>query len=933
MTPRSPGKPPAGHTRLVVGIVLVAGGLTTLLVSIESRREIHDEARQRFERLAERVRNETLRRVRSIEFGLIGTRGFFAGSQSVEHAEFRAYADSRNVTYEFPGAQGIGYIHRVRRESLDGFVRATRADGCPDFSIKTSGDAADLFVIKYIEPREANESTRGFDIGQDPARREAAERAMQTGRCVLTKPIALVEGEQAGSGLLYLLAVYQNGSSPTTPRQREEACVGWVYMPLTVHGALSGIADVGEGLLDFEVYDGTQPDALNLMFDADGHLGLVSGRITLAKYAGRMFVQERITVGDRPWTLRMSATPAFKAAVNTAPAFASAVVCAMLTMLLAGLVWALGSSRARAARLAAEMTADLEQAKTVAEEAYREALALRAGLDRHSILSVTDARGLITEVSDGFCEATGYTRAELIGRDHGVVSSDHHPESCGSDMGRTIASGETRCDEICYRRKDGTRYWAITTVTPLFSQDGRVEKYVSLGFDITDRKKLEDELQRRERALQDKNALLEAQGARLLLINAGMAESRKLAEAANRSKSAFLANMSHDIRTPLTAILGYAEVIEANVRNPDNREAVSIIRRNGALLLDIINDILDLSKIEAGKMTVERVPCSPIGIVADIEALMRVRAESKALTLSVEHEMPLPAVVETDPTRLKQILVNLVGNAIKFTEVGGVRIVVRFDAAADPPEVQFEVVDSGIGIPREHIQNLFQPFTQADSSTTRRFGGTGLGLAICARFAELLGGRVTVESEEGVGSRFRMHLPIGDVSGAGMIDEATIPGSDAPEVPPAPTMPTVDGTRVLLAEDGPDNQRLISMILRKAGAEVEIVGNGQEAVDAASEALRAGRPFDVILMDMQMPVMDGYSATRILRERDYALPIVAITAHAMSGDSAKCRDAGCDDYATKPIQRTHLISMIRKWADRQPAVSAACESEHPAQAR
>ena len=390
------------------------------------------------------------------------------------------------------------------------------------------------------------------------------------------------------------------------------------------------------------------------------------------------------------------------------------------------------------------------------------------------------------------------------------------------------------------------------------------------------------------------------------------------AEAVNVAKSEFLANMSHEIRTPMTAILGYVDMLlhEEDIGNaPGHRvEAFRTIHRNGEHLLEIINDILDLSKVEAGKMTLEKVPCSPSDVVQDVISLMQVRADAKGLPLIAEYTGRVPESIQSDPNRLRQILINVVGNAIKFTETGSIRLKVQLiDRSSEEPRMQFDVIDTGIGMNEQQTSRLFQPFMQADTSTTRQFGGTGLGLTISKRMAELLGGDVTFTSTPGTGSTFTVTVGTGPLETVRMIRPANdVKTTGKSKSQPARSEITNLDCRILLAEDGPDNQRLISFILKKSGADVTVAENGQIAFDEALAAQSAGRPFDVILMDMQMPVLDGYAATRKLREHNYTGPIIALTAHAMAEDRRKCLDAGCDEYDTKPIDRGRLIAMVER---------------------
>ena len=399
-------------------------------------------------------------------------------------------------------------------------------------------------------------------------------------------------------------------------------------------------------------------------------------------------------------------------------------------------------------------------------------------------------------------------------------------------------------------------------------------------------------------------------------------QQRLAATQADRAKTEFLANMSHEIRTPMTAILGFADLLDSVETTPHTRhEHVDTIRRNGQHLLSIINDILDLSKIEANQMTVERLPTSPVRIVEEVLSLMGVRAKSKGIDLRCDWIWPHPAEIFSDPIRLRQILINLVGNAIKFTDTGSVRLRVSWDP--DERQMDFAVSDPGVGMTAEQVVKVFRPFTQADETTTRRFGGTGMGLSISKRLASMLGGDIHVLSSPGAGSTFTLSLNV-EPHGPMLLE---YPGGTTSEAPPAaasaPTTTPLHGLRVLLAEDGTDNQRLISFHLRKAGAEVAIAENGKLAADSAISAADTGSPFDLILMDMQMPVMDGYSATQLLRSQGYRGRIIALTAHAMNGDRDRCLRAGSDDSLSKPVDRKLLIDACQA---RIPAAVSRAES-------
>ncbi|MEN0061309.1 MAG: PAS domain-containing protein [Myxococcota bacterium] len=406
--------------------------------------------------------------------------------------------------------------------------------------------------------------------------------------------------------------------------------------------------------------------------------------------------------------------------------------------------------------------------------------------------------------------------------------------------------------------------------------------------------------------------------------------AREAAQDANRAKSEFLANMSHEIRTPMTAILGYIDVLDDRFRNQHHatlaQEAVSTMRRNAKHLLTVINDILDMSKIEAGKISVEHLTTPILPLVDQIASLMRPRAIEKGIELKVVYESAVPETISTDPTRLRQILLNLLGNAVKFTELGSVTLRIHF---RETGELSFAIEDTGIGMSPEQ-RNLvagFDAFTQADGSMTRRFGGTGLGLRISSSLARMLGGRIEVESTLGQGSTFTVHFGITLGADTPLVRPGTLPEPPKVAQTPAPvqTTPTLHGTHILLVEDSVDNQKLIAFHLRRAGAVVTMANHGLAAVGQ----VEAGHTFDVILMDMQMPILDGYAATGRLRNQGYTRPIVALTAHAMGEERQRCLDAGCDDYQTKPVDREALLACVRQWATADLAPLRSAYADDP----
>ena len=638
-------------------------------------------------------------------------------------------------------------------------------------------------------------------------------------------------------------------------------------------------------------------------------------------------------------------------------------------------------------RLVAEMVAERERERNRLDN-------LQFALDEHSIVSVTDLDGIITFANDRFCEVSGYSRSELLGSNHRVVNSGHHPREFFAEMWRTISSGAVWRGEVCNRRKDGHVYWGAATIVPMLDESGLPVEYIGIRTDITARKQAESQLAdqllfskqlidaipipiyfkgtdgryigcnrafaellgihdidawlgttvsalnidssaaefhrskdaelfasgvvqtyemrnmrigEREYSMRyHKAALTRTDGSVRGLIGAmidlteryrwedGLILARDAAEAANRAKSDFLANMSHEIRTPMNGIIGMTDLALETRLDDEQREYLQIVKSSAEALLTIINDILDFSKIEAGKMAIEEIAFDLTRTVAETLKTMALRAHQKGLELVADIAPDIPRRVVGDPGRVRQILLNLVGNAVKFTERG--EIVVRLTADrvdADQTTLRFDVSDTGIGIAPEQQLTIFDAFAQEDASTTRRYGGTGLGLTISRRLVQLMGGELSVESTPGTGSTFSFTLRLGIDAGSA-------------EAPAAADLP---GRSALIVDDNAVNREVLQRMLQRWGMRADAAESGAEA----TSRLAAGVRPDVVLLDAHMPDMDGFAVGAWIRARPELakLPVVMLSSGAQRGDAQRCREVGLDGYFPKPVAEEELHAALQ----------------------
>jgi PAS domain S-box-containing protein len=519
--------------------------------------------------------------------------------------------------------------------------------------------------------------------------------------------------------------------------------------------------------------------------------------------------------------------------------------------------------------------AERTQAERNLQASLKEMKDLEEALDQHCIVARTDQRGIISFVNEKFCLISKYTREELIGQDHRIVNSKYHPQEFIGELWTTIKGGRVWKGEIKNQAKDGSTYWVDTTIVPFSDAEGKVRQFIAIRTDITTIKRVEEDLRR----------------------------AKQVAEAASRAKSEFLANMSHEIRTPLNGVMGMTDLALETQLTPEQRECPETVKMSGDSLLTVINDILDFSKIEAGKIDLEAADFSLRDCLETTLKTLALRADEKGLELLCEVAPEVPEVVRGDSSRLRQVVINLIGNAIKFTNKGEVALRVKSEARdGEGLRLHFTVADTGIGIAEEKRDSIFEPFTQADTSTTRKYGGTGLGLTISTRLVKMMGGEIWVTSEVGRGSEFHFTMRL-QVAETKTIEIGTIA---PPEI--------LRGVKVVVVDDNRTNRRILEGMLKRWEMKVTCVEGGEEALAELGAAREAGSPHGLVLTDMHMPGMDGFTLVEHIRQKPElsTATIMMLTSAGHRGDAARCQALGVSAYLLKPIRQSELREAIAR---------------------
>ncbi len=1096
-----PPKPTEKRSTAVLALLIpLAMACGTVVAWWSLLSEVRAEERQRFQAMANEATQQLAERLKDYRDVLWSARGLYHASRSVELLEWRAYVDALKLDERHPGLFGLGFIEVVPGHRRDRFLTEVKADNAEDFVIHPSGERTDHFIIRFIEPLANNLPARGFDVGSETTRRRAAEEARDSGDDRLTPAITLAQDGARRVGFMLLVPVYANGAETTTLAQRRASLSGWVYAPFVGERMLRPIADalgsevvlratdgdsvifdnLGQATADsmrqhnqlafagrswrltFASTPAFQPSAAR----AEPWLALVAGLVLAGLLAAlmrnlqttrdrAMEISERSTadlrtseerwrnavevVNDGVWdfdpaTSQVSMSQSWVSRLGYAPDELGTPVAFWWKTIHP-------DDRERVERIFTAYLTSHDEEVSYEMRCLRKDGSQLWVLVRGRALRDADGRALRVLGSNTDITKRKLFEAQLLASEEkfrllfensplGMALCRHDGslvgangafrELFGAERGLGDLTGGDGAPPWMAAVGSGGRFAPVERLLP-----GREAPLMLSGMGVTaaDGERLawilvEDTTLRRQ-------------------AEAALRQSLEAAESANRAKSEFLATMSHEIRTPMNGVIGMSRMLLQTTLDAEQREYATVVHTSADNLLTLLNDILDFSKIEAGRLEFEHVAFDLRALLDTTVAVMAERINSRGLDCSIDVGEEIPANLLGDPTRIRQVLLNLVSNAVKFTHAGEITVSARMQDGL----VAIMVSDTGVGIPAEVLPRLFQAFSQADSSTTRRFGGTGLGLAISRRLIELMGGTITVVSAPTHGSTFTIILPLPSTTGtntgtisrsqrrtvltgsaavwlasphatrsaagflrdlglavvvadsaaalstalAGLspgglrlaLVEGDLPNSravvddlrrqyaadrlliatrtpeawptdkmlaavpkplrlarlseilatatmtrttTAAETPRAPqTAPPsaarAAGAKVLVAEDNMINQKVASAMLRLLGYRCELAGDGQQAVQAVEQADRAGQPFAAVLMDCQMPVMDGFAATAALRERERSsgsrhLPIIALTANAFASDRDQCLASGMDAFISKPLDPADLAATL-----------------------
>lgn len=860
--------------RGLYGFIALGCGLAlalTLFAWVNARARVIDSGRASFAVLTAENEQALRARLSRAAQGLDAASGLFTAGERVTWAEWVAYAKVIDLQRAFPGIQEVSFIRRVPRNSVPAFLAETARNGLPIRSIRHAPpEGGDHYVLTYSYPLPADPLAMGVDMRFERNRRDAADQARDTGMAVVTRPIRFVVYRGPGYGFAMMRPVYASPDPPRTVAERRRTLIGWVSHPFTAQ-RFFGDLTAAQGR-DLELRIRAQ--------QADGSWATVFDSAPGSDRTSSFTARRQLDAAGRLWLLEWRSTAAFEQKVRSFEP---------LLVLLTGLTisLALAILLGMVARRTAVVSREVERATAELSEANR-------------LLLMTEATNHV-----------GHWRYDLPAGS--LFWSDEVYRIHGRDRSRPI----TRDESLAYiHAEDRDRVWQAMLAAVrdqgsfklglrIRREDGEIRHLSYLG-------RVESNAAGRPVALLGviQDVTDEA------LVRDRLLKARDSARREAAARGQFLASLSHEIRTPMNGVIGFGELLLQTDLTADQQNYAQIIVESGATMMALLNDVLDLSKIEAGHVELADEPLMLEELAyATIRTLMP-SVRQRDLWLEVQIDPALPARVRGDPLRLRQVLLNLLSNAIKFTDQGFVRL----EISRMETMIRFAVVDSGAGIPPERLDDIFQSFVQLDSPGPPVGTGTGLGLAISSSLVAMMGGKLKVNSRLGEGSTFHFTLPCRPA------DEAAASEAGEPAVPilGEPVAPV--RARVLLAEDHDINQALIRATAERLGLELDVADHGGEAIARVEAAEAAGTPYDLVLMDIQMPVVDGIEATHRLRAMGYdpdRLPIVALSANVYQSDIDACLAAGMQAHLAKPVRREELERAIATWARRAPHPASA----------
>jgi len=853
-----------GHQRYFFPLILFFAAAIAFTVAFELHRNNLTERQERFKALSTKTVKSIVERIHVYDLGLKGARGAIAaiGPENITHDRFRHYVESRDIPAEFPGSHGFGFIRRVDASSVKAFIESNRREGRRDFSIhQITPNSGEMYVIQYIEPEASNSQAIGLDIASEPRRSEAAHEAELNNRATLTRPITLLQSsEEKSGGFLLLLPVYQGDQTAAPNKNSSRKAYGWVYTPLIMSEVMDRF-DFREALFRLSIYDRSDP--------ADPIPAYDSTPTNHPLVAGLVEETEEMVFG-RQWRFEVHANTAFIEQLHQTSPWKAGLIVFLIELVLLALFIIYQQWRLRS------------------RQAYENHAQLAAIVESSSDAVIgKKLDGTVISWNRAAEEMFGYRKEEAVG--HTLASLLVPPELMDEEvrildrlaMGEKIPHFET-----VRKRKDGGRIYVSVAVSPICNEKGEVIGASKTVRDITRQKAAEEEVHKL-------NATLESEvEERTRELNLALEEAKQ----ASRSKAEFLANMSHEIRTPMNAVLGLAYLAEQQTIEPATRDIIRKISNAGRSLLRIINDILDFSKIEEKRLELDYAAFDLSSVMDNLATIMGSYAGEKRIELIIS---PLPHGVrylKGDALRLEQVLINLTSNAIKFTENGHVMVTTRaINDEENKLTLKFSVQDTGIGIPQEKQTSIFDPFIQADTSTTRRFGGTGLGLAICRQLVNLMQGEIGITSAVGHGSEFWFTV--------------AFEKSDTQEF----SSTELSALNVLIADDNVLALDALKITSEQLGWKTQAFDNGKDAIEAVLSSPKQKNHPDVVVLDWQMPEVDGLEVARTIREElpEGNTPIVVMVTAYSREQLTTTKNADIPDAVlTKPVTASALYDAV-----------------------